>query len=79
MARFCDTAYDAAYAAQQKFYDRAARMQHFATMQRHIRDQAVLLPLVYDQEYVAINPALRGFRPNMLYDYGNIEEWDLNP
>jgi len=77
MARFCDSAYDAAYAAQQLTLDRRSRMRYFSIMQRRIRDEAVLLPLAYDREYVAINPALRGFHPNMLYDYWNAEQWDV--
>ena len=44
---------------------------------RPMRARAVLLPLAYDQEYIAINPALHGFRPNMLYDYWNSEEWTV--
>lgn len=77
MARFCDRTFDAAYAAQQLTLDRAARTRAFSVMQRRIRDEAVLVPLAYDQEYIAINPALNGFRPNMLYDYWNAEEWDV--
>jgi dipeptide transport system substrate-binding protein len=77
MARFCDATYDAAYTAQQLTLDRAQRTIAFGTMQRRIRDKAVLLPLAGDQEYVAINPALHGFLPNMLYDYWNAEEWDV--
>lgn len=79
MARFCDSAYDTAYRAQQLTLDRAARALAFSAMQREIRDNSVLLPLVYDQEYVAINPALRNFEPNMLYDYGNGDRWDVVP
>lgn len=77
MARFCDAAYDAAYAAQQLTLDRAQRTHFFDVMQRRIRDEAVLLPLAYDREYIAINPALHGFRPNMLYDYWNADAWDV--
>jgi len=79
MARFCDGAYDAAYAEQQLTLHRADRVRDFAVMQQRIRDEAVLLPLAYDQEYVAINPALHGFRPNMLYDYWNGDQWDVTP
>ena len=79
MARFCDKAYDAAYAAQQVTLDRSERMRLFSVMQRRIRDEAVLLPLAYDREYIAINPAVHGFKPNMLYDYWNAEQWDVTP
>ena len=77
MARFCDPAYDIAYDSQRLTLDRTQRARFFATMQRRIRDEAVLLPLVDDQEYIAVNPALRNFRPNMLYDYWNAERWDV--
>jgi peptide/nickel transport system substrate-binding protein len=79
MSRFCDTAYDKAFAAQQLTLDRVTRARFFSTLQRRIRDEAVLLPLAYDEEYIAINPALHGFRPNMLYDYWNAERWDVTP
>lgn len=77
MARFCDAAYDAAYAGQQLTLDRPARARFFRIMQQRIADQAVLLPLVNDEEYVATNPALHGFQPNMLYDYGDGDRWDV--
>jgi peptide/nickel transport system substrate-binding protein len=79
MSRFCDKAYDDAYQAQQLTLDRGVRAQLFSVMQHRIRDQAILLPLAYDQEYVVINPALHGFKPNMLYDYWNAEQWDVLP
>jgi ABC-type transport system substrate-binding protein len=79
MARFCDKAYDAAYTSQQLTLDRAARGRFFSIMQRRIRDEAVLLPLAYDREYIAVNPAVHGFKPNMLYDYWNAEQWDVTP
>jgi ABC-type transport system substrate-binding protein len=79
MSRFCDTAYDKAFAAQQLTLDRVTRARFFSTLQRRIRDEAVLLPLAYDEENIAINPALHGFRPNMLYDYWNAERWDVTP
>jgi ABC-type transport system substrate-binding protein len=77
MSRFCDPAYDAAYAAQQLALDRDTRARALSIIQHRIRDEAVLLPLAYDEEYVAINPALQNFRPNMLYDYWNAEQWDV--
>ena len=79
MARFCDAAYDDAYEGQRLTLDRADRARFFSTMQRRLRDNAVLLPLVDDQEYIVVNPALRDFRPNMLYDYWNAERWDVQP
>jgi hypothetical protein len=48
-------------AAQQLTLDRVARAHFFRTMQRRIRDAASLLPLAYDEEYIAIDPALHGF------------------
>ncbi len=77
MARFCDKTYDDAYEAQQLTLNRSDRSRFFSVMQRRIRDEAVLLPLAYDREYVAVNPALHGFKPNMLYDYWNADTWDV--
>ncbi len=77
MARFCDRAYDDAYYAQQLALDRSVRGKDFSILQRRIRDEAVLLPIAVEREYIAVNPALRNFRPNMLYDYWNAEQWDV--
>jgi len=77
MARFCDRACDAAFAARELTLDRTARARFFRVMQQRIRDEAVLLPLVDDEEYIATNPALQNIRPNMLYDYGNGDRWDV--
>lgn len=76
-ARFCDEAYDAAYYAQQLALDRNARGKDFDVMQRRIRDEVVLYPIAIEREYIAVNPALHNFRPNMLYDYWNAEQWDV--
>lgn len=79
MARWCDPEYDAAFLRQQQTLDRTARTRYFSAMQRRIRDDAVLLPLVEERTYIALNPAVRQFRPGMLYDYWNADQWDVVP
>lgn len=65
-SRWCSAAYDAMY-----------RARDFKGMQRAIHDAAVADFLVYQSLYTAINPAVRGYSPNMLFKYGNAEEWAL--
>ncbi len=79
VARWCDPRYDAAYAQQQEHLDTRARMRAFHVMQRRIHDELPAIFLVYRTEFEAINPSLRGFRPNMLYNFGQTEEWSLQP
>ena len=76
-ARFCDAQYDAAFAMQQRALDPAARARAFVVMQQRIRAELPIVPLVYRTEYEAINPALHGFAPNMLYNFGQTEAWSL--
>jgi peptide/nickel transport system substrate-binding protein len=78
-SRWCNHAYDRYYAQQQGTTDRAARIEAFDGMQRIMAEQNVLFPLVYDQEYVAVNPAVKHFAPNMLYDYSGAARWDVIP
>jgi peptide/nickel transport system substrate-binding protein len=77
VARFCDSAYDAAFTAQQRALDPAARAYAFATMQRIVHERRPVLFLVYRTEYEGINPSLRGVAPNMLYNFGQVQEWSV--
>jgi peptide/nickel transport system substrate-binding protein len=77
LARWCDAQYDAAYGDQQRTLDAAARTRDFHTMQQRIHDDAVFVLLVYRTEYEAMNPALHGVAPNMLYNFGQTEDWTL--
>ncbi len=75
--RWCDARYDAAFAAQQRTLDAAARARDFAIMQRRVRAELPAVFLVYRTEFEAINPALHGFAPNMLYNFGQVQDWSL--
>jgi len=77
VARWCDARYDAAFAAQQRTLDPAVRTKQFALMQARIANQVPLIFLVYRTEFEAINPALHGFAPNMLYNFGQTQDWSL--
>ncbi len=77
LARWCDARYDAAYDAQQRARTAAARARAFATMQARMRAQLPVVNLVYVTEFAARNPSLRGFHPNMLYDFSQTQDWSL--
>ena len=79
VARWCDARYDAAFAHQQRRLVARARFADFATMQERVHDALPAIFLVYRTEFEAINPALRGFAPNMLYNFGQVEDWTLSP
>lgn len=77
VARWCDARYDAADALQARSLDPAARTAAFDTMQERVHDALPALFLVYRTEFEAINPSLRGFRPNMLYNFSQVQDWSL--
>jgi len=76
-SRWCDAQYDAAFAAQQRTLDPVARTKQFWIMQRRIASQLPMIVLVERTDFAAVNPALRGFAPNMLYDFGQTQDWSL--
>lgn len=77
VARWCDGAYDAAFARQAQDLEPGARDAAFRTMQERIHDETPVLFLVYRTEYEAVNPSLRGFAPNMLYNFGQTQDWRI--
>ena len=77
VARWCDADYDAAFAAQQGTLDAAARTKQFWIMQQRIATEVPVIVLVEREEFEAINPALHGFAPNMLYNFGQTQDWSL--
>jgi peptide/nickel transport system substrate-binding protein len=77
VARWCDKQYDAAFFAQQRILDPVARTKQFWILQRRIAAQVPIIVLVERTEFEAVNPALRGFAPNMLYNFGQTQDWSL--
>lgn len=75
--RWCNATYDRLFEAQASSDDRAARIKSFSRMQRLVHSHAVCDFLVYPSAFTAINPAVTGYAPNMLYAFGNSEHWDL--
>lgn len=65
-SRWCNAAYDAMY-----------RARDFSGMQRAVHDAAVADFLVYQSLYDGVNPAVQHYHPNMLFEYGNSEDWDV--
>jgi len=76
-SRWCDAQYDAAFAAQQRTLDPVARTRAFHAMQQRIHDELPAVFLVYRTEFEALNPALHGFAPNMLYNFGQVQDWEM--
>ena len=77
VARWCDAAYDAAFAAQQRTLDPVQRTRQFWIMQQRVAAQVPVIFLVEREEFEAINPSLHGFAPNMLYNFGQTQDWSL--
>ena len=77
VARWCDARYDAAFVRQSESLDPHVRTAAFDTMQERIHGAVPAIFLVYRTEFEAINPALRGFAPNMLYNFGQVQDWSL--
>jgi peptide/nickel transport system substrate-binding protein len=77
VARWCDARYDAAFAQQQRSLDPRARARQFTIMQQRVHNDFPVIFLVYRTEFEAINPALHGFAPNMLYNFGQTQDWSL--
>lgn len=78
VARWCDRTYDAAYALQESTLDPLNRAAAFNVMQTQIHELVPATFLVYRTEFEAINPSLRGFAPNMLYNFGQTQDWSLH-
>ncbi len=78
VTRWCDAAYDAAFARQAQTLDPRRRRADFAVMQERIHDALPVIFLVYRTEFEGINPSLHGFAPNMLYNFGQTQDWSLH-
>jgi peptide/nickel transport system substrate-binding protein len=75
--RWCDPQYDRLFLEQSRLFDRSVRRAIFAQMQRIVSDAAIFVPLNYPGRFSAINAAVRGWKPNMLYEFSNSEDWDV--
>ncbi len=78
-ARYCDPGYDRLFVQQSLLMEREARRPVFDAMQRRLADASVFVPLVYRGDYSAANPAVRAWKPNMLFEFSNSEDWDVVP
>jgi peptide/nickel transport system substrate-binding protein len=77
VARWCDRLYDDAFADQQTRVG-AARTADFTIMQNRVHDRLPVMFLVYRTEFEAIDSALRGFAPNMLYNFSQTQDWSTS-
>ncbi len=77
--RWCDRNYDKLFAEQSRALVKAQRRALFDAIQRTVNDAVLFVPLFYQGIYSAINPAVRGWNPNMLFEFSNSEAWDVRP
>ena len=77
--RWCDPSYDRMFLKQSQFLDRPSRRAVFIKMQHTLSDAALFVPIVYQGNFSALNPAVRGWDPNMLFEFSNSEDWDVVP
>lgn len=77
--RWCDPQYDRLFLEQSVMLDRRARTGIFYKIQQIVRNATLFAPLAYEGNFSAINPAVRGWAPNMLYEFSNSEDWDVVP
>lgn len=77
--RWCDRRYDALLDQQSRTADQNRRQAVFNAIQRRVTDAALFVPLFYRGDYSATNPAVRGWDPNMLFEFSNSEDWDVQP
>jgi peptide/nickel transport system substrate-binding protein len=79
LTRWCDPWYDRMFLEQSATLDRQVRTATLYKMQRTIRNAGLFVPLVYSGSFSGTNPAVRGWFPNMLYEFSNSEDWDVVP
>ena len=77
--RWCDRRYDRLFLEQSRRLNRSSRRALFNSMQRIVTDAVLFVPLVYSGTFSATNPAVRGWSPNMLFEFSNSEDWDVIP
>jgi ABC-type transport system substrate-binding protein len=77
--RWCNRSYDRLFSQQSQLLARSARTAVFYKMQNAVHDAALFVPLTYRGYFSAVNPAVRGWEPNMLFEFSNSEDWDVTP
>ncbi|HKE36806.1 MAG TPA: hypothetical protein VKB39_05205, partial [Candidatus Baltobacteraceae bacterium] len=76
-SRFCDPNYDALFLKQSLLTGRRARQAIFDRMQRIVARAGIFVPVVYAGGYSAVNPSVRGWAPDMLFEFSNSNDWDV--
>lgn len=79
VTRWCDPRYDRMFFEQSDALDRRVRTKILYKMQQMIHNAGLFVPLVYGGSISGTNPAVRGWPPNMVYDFSNSEDWDIAP
>lgn len=78
VTRFCDPAFDAAFADQAVTRDPVRRRRDFFTMQRIVHDQVPQIPLYYETWYDGVDARVHGFERNMLMYPVAPETWSVS-
>ncbi|HTA40278.1 MAG TPA: peptide ABC transporter substrate-binding protein, partial [Candidatus Acidoferrales bacterium] len=76
---WCNHEYDRLFAQQMAEQNVDARRKIFFAMQRVVHDASVGDWLVNTTAYTATSARVRGWAPNMLFMYGNADQWDVSP
>jgi peptide/nickel transport system substrate-binding protein len=76
---WCNLDYDALYARQMIESNPHARQQLFKSMQHIVHDGAIGDFLSNSSGYTATSKRVQSWSPNMLFNYGNSQDWDIIP
>jgi peptide/nickel transport system substrate-binding protein len=76
---WCDRAYDALFAKQMGEQNETDRRSTFFAMQRLLHDGIVGDQLVTTTGYTATTDRVHGWAPNMLFMYGDSQNWAVSP
>lgn len=78
LSRFCNRAFDAAFADQAVTTNPEQRRRDFVTMQRIVHDQVPQIPLYYESWFDGTDTRVHGFARNMLEYPVSPETWSLS-
>ena len=77
--KYCNPAMDAAQAVALSHYDRPTRKRVYSQIERLLARDAPFDYLFWPRQIEAVDPRLRGFRPNGIIEDWNAYQWSLAP
>jgi len=78
-SRWCDQRYDRLFAKQAVTFDERLRRRLFFAIQHVVYDAMPGDFLVSTRGYTATDLRVRGWSPNMIFNYGSNQDWDFLP